>query len=355
MSRRQRGSTYAIALIVLLVLGTLATMLGWSALMQTQHAQRKEVQLRLNSLLQSGVTYARWTRSHQGRNLPYTFTLNLSEGRVTGRVDPANQHGKNAMRIQVTATYKDQSQSLTRIVDGSQKARSTTEFALFVDEDLVVPSGKKLVLQGDLHSNRNVRVQPGGTLQVGGAVSASHQLIGSITATLYEEQYGRLVPNDLPSLSELYTLATQLLVGNQTLPFGLTLSNGTVYYVLGNLRLQGTLRGSAIVVVEGNLDFTGNTSYADPDSLYVFFVEGNIRVPTGRSVVGLLISLDGDVVLEDRAQVRGGIIILDGSLQLQGESVIEHDPRINTNLFQELTKMSDVINGIPLIPIPIVP
>jgi formylmethanofuran dehydrogenase subunit C len=274
---------------------------------------------------------------------------------VTGRVDPANQHGKNAMRIQVTATYKDQSQSLTRIVDGSQKARSTTEFALFVDEDLVVPSGKKLVLQGDLHSNRNVHVQPGGTLQVGGAVSASHQVIGSLAATLYKEQYGRLVPNDLPSLSELYTQATQLLVGNQILPFGLTLSNGTVYYVQGNLQLQGALRGSAIVVVEGNLDFTGNTSYADPDSLYVFFVEGNIRVPAGRSVVGLLISLDGDVVLEDRAQVRGGIIILDGSLQLQGESVIEHDPRINTNLFQELTKLSDVINGIPLIPIPIVP
>jgi len=339
--RQQRGSTYAIALIVLLVLGTLATVLGWSAFMQTQHAQRKEAQLRLESLLQSGVTYARWARCYQGRNLPLTFTLNLSEGRVNGRVDADRRYGDNAMKIQVSATYKDQTRSITRIVDGTQKTRSTTEFALFLDDDLVVGSGKKLSIEGDLHANNNIQVQPGGVLNVDGALSSSRQLIGTVTAMLYTEQFGRLVPNDLPTLGALYSQATQLIGGNQTLPFGLTLANDSVYYVQGNLRLQGSLRGCAIVAVEGNLKFTGDTNYADPDSLYVFFAEGNIRVPAGRRVVGLLISLDGNVVLEDKAQVTGGIIILDGDLQLQGEATLKHDPRINTHLLRELTGMAD--------------
>ncbi len=351
--RYQRGSTYAIALIVLLVLGTLATVLGWSALMQTQHAQRKETQLRLDSLLASGVTYARWARCYQGRTLPFTFTLNLSEGCVSGRVDADNRYGDNAMKIQVTAIYKDQTKSLTRIVDGSQRARSTTEFALFLDEDLDIGSGRRLTLEGNLHANNNINVQPGGVLSVDGSVSSSRQIIGTVMATLYEEQWGRLVQDDLPDINDLRTQATQLIIGNQNLPFGLTLADQSVYYVQGNLSLRGPLRGRAIVAVEGNLEFTGNTSYADPDSLYVFFVQGNIKVPAGQHVAGLLISLDGNVELEDRAQVTGGIIILDGDLQLQGEATLKHDPRVNADCFRELTGLSDEMEPVLLTPTPI--
>jgi hypothetical protein len=117
------------------------------------------------------------------------------------------------------------------------------------------------------------------------------------------------------------------------------------------LQLRGTLRGNAIVAVEGNLAFTGDTDYADPDSFYVFFVDGNIVVPDGRRIAGLLISLDGNVQLGNGARVKGGIIILDGDLQLQGDATLEHDPRVNADLFRELTGLQD--NGIePLVPIP---
>ncbi len=337
--RRQRGSTYAIALIVLTVLGTLATMLGWSALLQSWHAQRKETQLRLDSLLASGVTYARWARAYQGQSLPFTFNLNLSEGRVTGRVDADSRYGDNAMVVQVTATYRDQTKSLTRIVDGTRRARSTTEFALFIDEELDVGSGRKLSVEGDLHANNNIQVQSGGVLTVDGAISTSRQILGSAIATLYSETWGRLVPNDLPSLTNLRSQATQVVAGNQNLPFGLTLPNQSVYYVQGNLQIQGPLQGNAIIVAEGNIVFTGDTSYADNDSLFVFFAEGNIEVPDNVRVSGLLISLDGNVKLGNRAQVNGGIIILDGDLQLQGEAQLEHDPRINADLFRELTRL----------------
>jgi hypothetical protein len=340
-----------IALLILVVLGLSASMLGWSALVRTRQAQAKETQMRLDSLLVSGVTYARWARCYQNRNLPFTFTLNLSEGQVTGRVSANNRYGKNALQVQVTATYKDQSKTLTRIVDGARKARSTTEFALFLDEELVVDSGKRLVLKGDLHANNNIRVQPGGALIVNGAASSSRQIIGAVNATLYKEQWGQIVPDDLSDINDLRMRATQLILGNLNLPFGLTLAHRSIYYVRGNLQLRGTLRGNAIVAVEGNLEFTGDTDYADPDSLYVFFVQGNIRVPAGRRVAGLLISLDGNVELGNGAWVKGGIIILDGDLQLQGNATMEHDPRVNADLFRELTGLQD--HGIkPLVPVP---
>jgi type II secretory pathway pseudopilin PulG len=350
-TRHQRGNTYVIALLILVVLGLSASMLGWSALVQTRQAQIKETQMRLDSLLASGVTYARWARCYQNRNLPFTFTLNLSEGRVTGRVSANNRYGKNALQVQVTATYKDQSKTLTRIVDGARKARSTTEFALFLDEELVVDSGKRLVLKGDLHANNYIRVQPGGTLMVDGAASSSRQIIGPVTTTLYREPWSQVVSSDLVDLSDLRTRATHFILGNLNLPFGMTLPDKSVYYVQGNLQLRGTLRGNAIVAVEGNLEFTGDTDYADSDSLYVFFVDGNIVVPDGRRIAGLLISLDGNVQLGNGARVKGGIIILDGDLQLQGDATLEHDPRVNADLFRELTGLQD--NGIkPLVPIP---
>lgn len=350
-TRHQRGNTYVIALLILVVLGLSASMLGWSALVQTRQAQIKETQMRLDSLLASGVTYARWARCYQNRNLPFTFTLNLSEGRVTGRVSANNRYGKNALQVQVTATYKDQSKTLTRIVDGARKARSTTEFALFLDEELVVDSGKRLVLKGDLHANNYIRVQPGGTLMVEGAASSSRQIIGPVAATLYREPWSQVVSSDLVDLSDLRTRATHFIPGNLNLPFGMTLPDKSVYYVQGNLQLRGTLRGNAIVAVEGNLEFTGDTDYADSDSLYVFFVDGNIVVPDGRRIAGLLISLDGNVQLGNGARVKGGIIILDGDLQLQGDATLEHDPRVNADLFRELTGLQD--NGIePLVPIP---
>jgi type II secretory pathway pseudopilin PulG len=350
-TRHQRGNTYVIALLILVVLGLSASMLGWSALVQTRQAQIKETQMRLDSLLASGVTYARWARCYQNRNLPFTFTLNLSEGRVTGRVSANNRYGENALQVQVTATYKDQSKTLTRIVDGARKARSTTEFALFLDEELVVDSGKRLVLKGDLHANNYIRVQPGGTFMVDGAASSSRQIIGPVTTTLYREPWSQVVSSDLVDLSDLRTRATYFIPGNLNLPFGMTLPDKSVYYVQGNLQLRGTLRGNAIVAVEGNLAFTGDTDYADSDSLYVFFVDGNIVVPDGRRIAGLLISLDGNVQLGNGARVKGGIIILDGDLQLQGDATLEHDPRVNADLFRELTGLQD--NGIkPLVPIP---
>lgn len=336
VSRSQRGSVYVIALLTLIVLGTLASVLGWSALVQAQRAQQRETRLRLESLCQSGITYASWARRVQKRPLPFTETLNLSEGRVVVQVRPANRYGRNAFQVISTATYKDQTLTRTRILDGNSQPRTTTEFALYVDKGVIVAPGQDITVKGDAHANQLVKVMPGGRLQVDGALTSRLNILGSPTATLYKEEFSDAVPFDIPNMATLRLRATQLITGDLNLPFGLSLADGAIYYVAGNLSIEGTLRGRATVVVEGNLTFTDETQYADEDSLFIFIVNGNIVLPNNERITGVLISQNGNVIADDESEVYGGVILLNGSLIVSDEFTIEHDPRINADLFRDI-------------------
>ncbi len=336
VSRSQRGSVYVIALLTLIVLGTLASVLGWSALVQAQRAQQRETRLRLESLCQSGINYASWARRVQKRPLPFTETLNLSEGRVVVQVRPANRYGRNAFQVISTATYKDQTLTRTRILDGNRQPRTTTEFALYLDKGITVATGQDITVKGDAHANQLIKVMPGGGLQVDGALTSRLNILGSPTATLYKEEFSDAVPFDIPNLATLRLRATQLITGDLNLPFGLSLADGAIYYVAGNLSIEGTLRGRATVVVEGNLTFTGETAYADEESLFIFIVNGNIILPADERIAGVLISQNGNVIADDESEVYGGIIILNGTLVVSDDLTLEHDPRVNADIFREM-------------------
>ncbi|MCX7687232.1 MAG: hypothetical protein N2045_04590 [Fimbriimonadales bacterium] len=346
VSRFQRGSVYVIALLTLVVLGTLASVLGWSALVQAQRAQQRETRLRLESLCQSGITYASWARRVQKRPLPFTETLNLSEGRVVVRAQPANRYGRNAFQVISTATYKDQTLTRTRILDGNSQPRTTTEFALYLDKGITVGAGQDITVKGDAHSNHLIKVMSGGRLYVDGSLTSRLNMLGSPTATLYREEFSGAVPFDIPDISLLRLRATQLITGDLNLPFGLSLPDGAIYYVAGNLSIEGTLRGRATVVVEGNLTFTDETKYADEDSLFIFIVNGDIVLPDDERIVGVLVSQNGSVIADDESEVYGGIILLNGSLIVSDEFTVEHDPRINADLFR------DIVGGALLTPVP---
>lgn len=334
-NRTQRGSVYVIALLTLIVLGTLASVLGWSALVQSQRAYQRETRLRLESLCQSGIHYASWARRIKRRPLPFTERLNLSEGSVIVRAQPANQYGRDAFEVISTAFYKDQNLTRTRILDGNNQPRQATEFALYVEDGITVGARKKIRVEGDVHANRAIRTVWGGQLYVNGALTTANQIIGSPTATIYKESFSRRVPFNLPSLAALRLRATQLVMGDLNLPFGISLADGSLYYVAGNLTLRGTLRGRATVVVEGNLILNDDIEYDNDDSLYIFIVNGNITIAPDTEVDGMLISQNGNVVAGDDSEIYGGIFILNGSLLLMGELQIEHDPRINADLFRD--------------------
>lgn len=345
--RQQQGSVYIIALLTLVVLGTLAGVLGWSALVQSQRAYERETRLRLESLCQSGINYANWVRRVKKRALPFTQTLRLQEGTVRVQVQPAPQFGNNAFRVISTATYKDRTLTRTRILEGKDKPRQSTEFALYLDEDLDLPPTAQLNIIGDVHANGSIRALAGGRIHVDGAITSGQNIVGTHTFSTYSEQFRNLIPPNLPSMPLLRLHATQLINTNMDLPFGLSLANGTIYYVAGNMTLKGSLRGQAIVVVEGNLTITGATQYADEDSFYIFIVDGNVSLPANIGLDGLLIVPGGNVIAGTNSSVFGGILIQNGNLVVPGTFEIRHDSRINTGMFRRLFDFAVTLSLIP--------
>lgn len=348
--RHQQGSVYIVALLTLTVLGILATAIGWSALVQAQQAQRREVRWRLESLAQSGITYATWERRSNGRRLPFTRTLALSEGTVQIRAEKDSAYGDNAMKVTITATSKGESITRTRIVDGTPQRRTPFEFALYVGGTLVVPPGRRLTVKGDVHTAGLLNVLASGNLQVEGSIISLGNILGSVSQTLYREPFSSIGTSDILTLPQLRLRATQLRIGNTNLPFGLSLSDGSIYYVQGDLRIGGTLRGRAIVAVEGNLYLLGNLDYGDEDTHFVFVVSGNIQVPSGSRVRSVLVDRGGTVQVGNNAHIIGGVIALGGA-SFGTDVTIEHDPRGNTDLFQQETRTDELVEVSPT-PIP---
>lgn len=338
----RRGSVYVIALLTLSVLAMFAAVLGWGAIVRAQQAQKRESSRYLESLIQSGVAYASWQRRYQNRDLPFSFNLSFGSGRITGYADKAPAYGSDAMKITVNATYKDNQMTKQRIISGAERSRQTTEFALFVDSSLYVVNGT-IKIEGDLHVNGRLVTRNGWIAYATGSITSSGNQIGNVVADTYSEKFTPTLQENLPTMTELRMQATQLLMGPLTMPFGMNLNSGDIQYVQGDLQLQGRLIGSGIVVVEGNLTFTGKTWYDNKHSLYVFVVQGDIVIPDRTEISGYLISKNGNVHIGKDSQVDpGGIMVADGTLNADGDLAIAHDPRVNTDFFRQLSRVVEI-------------
>lgn len=340
---RERGNAYVIALLTLSVLGTLAGVLGWSTLMQARQVSKQETRQALESLIRSGITYASWKVRYRRAALPFNETLTLpSGGSIAIRTTAAPAFGENTMQVQVTAQYRGETLTRQRILNGARVARRPTEFALFLDEPLRLNNGILQII-GDVHTNGFLIAQSGAHLNVDGAVTTAGTLGGNVNATLYKESGSSIIPDCLPDLDRLRLIATHLHIGNLSLPLGYTFSQNEIFYVKGNLLIQGTLRGSGIIVAEGNLEFQGDTQYADKSSLYIFIANGNITIPAGAQIAGVLISLDGNIQLGAGSMIKpGAVVVLNGNFDPGGNIRIEHDPRVNTDFFRQLSRLEEI-------------
>ncbi len=354
-TRGEQGSVYLIALLTLSVLGILATVLGWSATVQARQAQRKEAQLRLESLAKSGVSYATWERRHRNRSLPFTETLNLNEGRVVVRAEPAPQYGNRAIRVTAQAFYKDESLTRIRIVDGNRPYRQPTEFALYLRRALILPIGKRLTVEGDVYIGNNLSVAGIGGMTVDGSLTLARNLTGSVTSTVYTETNSNIEVLRFADMNHLRMSADQLVIGPAYRPFGLSLPNGTLYFVQGDLHIAGTLRGRALVAVQGNLYIDEDLTYGDSDSLYIFIVSGNIIMDDDAETLhGAFVSQGGNIVFDDEAQVYGAVMVGEGTLLFDDSLTIEHDLRLNLDWFKEGTKGDEAVEDVPASPTPLV-
>jgi len=338
----ERGSVYVIALLTLTVLGMFAAVLGWGALVRTQHAQKRETIRHLESLIQSGVKYASWQRRYKNRGLPFNFNIRLNSGTITGRAKDAPAYGSDAMEVSINAAYKDEQLTKTRIISGAQQARKSTEFALFIDNSLFVKNGS-IKIEGDIHLNGQLVTQSGWSIYSTGGITSSGNQVGNILTDTYTETHTPILPENLPTMVDLRMQAVHVSVSALDLPFGTTLSNGEIQYVQGDVQIQGQLRGSGIVVVEGDLIFKGKTWYSDSQSLFVFIVQDDIIIPPNTEVSGYLISKNGNVFIGKNSKIEpGGIVIAQGTLEAAGDMAISHDPRVNVDFFRNLSRVSEI-------------
>lgn len=341
----QRGSVYVIALLTLSVLAMFAAVLGWGAIIRTQQAQKRENSRHLETLIQSGITYASWQKRYRNRSLPFNFSLNMGSGQVDGRVEALPDFGDDAMKVRVNAQYKDAQMTKERIISGAKRARQTTEFALFIDNSLYVRNGT-LKVKGDIHVNGQIVTQDGWQVSTEGSITSAGDQIGDVVADTYLEKFTPSIPGSVPTLTELRMLSTQLFTGSSIRPFGMNLGTGDIQYVQGDLRIQGELMGTGIVVVEGDLIFTGKTWYGNSRSLFVFVAQNDIVIPSETEIVGYLISKSGNVIVgRDSVIDPGGLVIIDGSLEAAGDLVLIHDPRVNADFFRQLSRVVEIDNA----------
>lgn len=102
-----------------------------------------------------------------------------------------------------------------------------------------------------------------------------------------------------------------------------------VYYIRGNLKINGGYSGSATFVVEGNLHINGNVKVSNPgDDSMAFVVKGDVTKGNGNAEVDGVIYANGQADLRGNLQVNGAIVMasLDGSSELSGSAFINYVP-----------------------------
>lgn len=340
-SYRQRGSLYAVALITLAVLGSLSALLAFSAMNSANRITRSIKSDRHETLLQSGLEYALWSHQDQGQQPPFNFTLHFGEDQAQGEVKRATGFGNDALEITIHATTEGDTVTLTRIVGLASNPRKPSEFALFSNASMIIDN-KKAKTTGDVYAGGHLTASSGSDLTCEGAVLASGQITGKITSTLYQAENSALIQTQDQDLNALKASATQIHNGNLTLPFGLTLTDGDVYYVQGNLHLKGKLKGKGRVVVAGNLQLNGDTPYDDADSLFVFIVGGDLKVNNKVEASGYFFVQNGTAAMGKDSITFGGLRLQNSDLSLKQNVYIQHDPRVTVDFYRQFTGIAQL-------------
>lgn len=338
-NRKETGSAYVLALLALVVLGGMAAAFGWASLTQASQAAKKETRQILESMIQSGVQFAGWEVRYNKRALPFKDSFQLQGGVVDVQVDKSDSHGKNAVEAIVTAGYKGESLTQTRIISGLAVNRKPSEFAVFINGNAVIDK-TDLTIIGDIHTNGGLTVKANSSISSEGAVTSSGGKSGNIKATLYEETGSESVDVEFPDIMDLRALATQTIFGGSNMPLGLILVDGEILNVRGSLKIQGQLKGKATVVVEGDLTIYGDLTYADKGSMFTFVVTGEVFLSENTRAVGIIMA-QGAVTLGNGSELNpGSIALFGGSISSKGAATIVHDSRANFEVFRNTGRMA---------------
>lgn len=308
----QRGSAY---LYVLLVAASLTVFILLASTMSAQNysvSSRRVSQVMAREVFDAAVEQVLADRDNRTLAVPSSRTLTLNGVSCTVTVADNSASLAKSFKVSATVTAQRQSFAFSRIVGGNEPDAFT--YALAVDGNVSTASQ---LTTGALGSNGATTVNGSVSLTnslttINGNLEAANSIAPItllVTGTKYEN-YGTK-RFTFPSSSPYQDVASSSSNGATINGFTFaSVSPGQpypVHYMTGSVSVRGTFSGVGTIVVNGDLTYSANTTYANSSSRVAWIVMGNLNL-TGRSVVGYH-SVNGTTSVTGLSSITSGGLV----------------------------------------------
>jgi hypothetical protein len=238
--------------------------------------------------------------------------------------------GQGAVKITSTGNYMGKTCTVSAVVQsGSANAvPAAFQYALLTNAPLIINGcndfDSSSTGNADVHTNSNLIVN--GTNNFDGFLTYTGTKTLNGTNTI-NPPYN---PNGFPSVSQhaavpipafdptLYqSIATQVIIGNYTVNGSQSMggsSSPQIWYINGNLTVNGNISGYGIWIVDGNVILNGTCqmSTGGDKSSIAFFCGGNMTINGNDKVAGEMY-VKGSLTLNGTVKIRGSIIVASGA------------------------------------------
>jgi hypothetical protein len=341
--RADRGSVYVVTIVTL----TVAMILGL-ALMQlagnsTQSSQSLKAKMQLKHVAEAGIEYGYWYYARNRPLLPITVPNSLAGGQFTVTIEdyPSVQ---GTIKLTSTATVANQQLKRTYLMlrpTALPGTYSVFDYAICSDQSLV--TSRPLITGTGTELDNHVNVN--GWLV---CTNSSSDIWGNVYASWgISSPYPRVRGTKIPSAAMLpfpdvdwnyyYSNRAWYYSGDKDFGSGITFPyDGAIVYVGGKLKLKGPISGRGIIVAQGDIEFNDSTWYATASSKAAFISQTKIKLPSGRSIVGLMYahssSFNATVEVPGSTTVTWGAVVGDGfNILAAGALTVVHDDDITAD------------------------
>ena len=359
-NRRGIGFAYAlVAMIVMLVLGLTFMQVGMSS---RHNAYKHKGDTQAFMLAEAGVDHAAWVIStlsagdatHEtvaglmetaGVTAPITYTSTACEmngGRYFFEITYPYNGMQDAALVDASGVSKTGEQERIRTIQRlltEDPVRDVVEHAMFSDHNLALTGNLSLDGKPDqggkgAHANGNVTMN--GNPTVIGDVSAT----GTITPVGNPNISGAITPfSDRIGMPEVdlqwyrdnadEILSGRVRYASHWFQTG-TLEDPRIYFIDGDLTMNGNVDGVGIVVCTGDVTINGNIDYASDESLVAVISTGVVKVTGNSEVSGLIYAHNVDstatITTIGNTHIFGAVV--GDTLTGHGDMLIEFDPRL---------------------------
>jgi hypothetical protein len=347
---RERGSVYLITILTLTVAMILGLALIRAAGNSSQQAERFKVKMKLQGIADAGAEYGYWYYATRRPLLPKTVENNLNGGTFRVTIDNfATVTG--TIVVTSKATVGSQTFETTYLLPRPTALPGTYsvfDYAVCSDQSIITarPIVTGTGAENDNHVNVNGHLMwtSSSSRIYGNAYAAWNMSSPNPQVSGTKITSAPMLP--FPAIDWDYYLSNcasyysydKEYTGGITFPY-----DGAIIYVTHDLKFKGTISGRGTIVVGHDLEFTDSTFYATSSSKVAFIAGDKIKIPSGKSVVGMMYahnsSFSAYFDLPGTATVSWGALVGDSfqfgptaSLTVVHDDDLTEDPSIGTAL-----------------------